>query len=292
MREDEFNLLRLWQSLLEERWIIAGITLLTAGVSIAISFSMTPIYRAEVTVAEVRNQQPGAGAFLGQLGGLAAIAGVDVDILRRNNGPARGILESRQLVEEYFRRNDLLPILFPDRWNESEGRWSDSAPPPSLWLGVEFFTKNILRIREETRTGLLILSCEWKDPQLAAKWANGLVELANEVLRQRDIRDAERNIAYVREQIDKITVLELRQVIYRLIESEMKTLMLANARREYAFTIIDPAIAPELRVRPRRSVIAILGTLVGGLLGLCVAGFRQTIKRERRRAAHETAGQS
>lgn len=284
MQDNEISLLRLYQSLREEWKVITGIVLLSAGLSVFIAIRTTPIYRAEVTVNEVRNQQSGAGALLGELGNLAGLAGVDASIIRGNNGPARATLQSRRLVEEYVHRNNLLPILFADRWDSKKRDWLDSAQPPTLWLGVDYFTKNVLRIREDAKTGLLIVSCEWHDPQLAANWANGLVSLANELVRQRDIRDSEKNIAYVRTQIDNTNVLEIKQVIYRLIEAEMKTLMLANARQEYAFAIIDPAVKPERHIRPRRSIIAILGTSVGGLLGLFIGGLRQTIKRQRNRA--------
>ena len=56
-------------------------------------------------------------------------------------------------------------------------------------------------------------------------------------------------------------------VIYNLIEEQTKNIMLANVREEYAFKIVDPAIVPEIRVRPARRKIAIMGLLVGLLFG-------------------------
>ena len=47
----------------------------------------------------------------------------------------------------------------------------------------------------------------------------------------------------------------------------MQTLMLANSRAEYLFKTIDPAIAPERKSRPWRTLICVLGTLLGGMLG-------------------------
>jgi hypothetical protein len=40
-------------------------------------------------------------------------------------------------------------------------------------------------------------------------------------------------------------------VLYNLIESETKTLMLANARVEYAFTVVDPAVVPGATCQPQ-----------------------------------------
>jgi len=57
--------------------------------------------------------------------------------------------------------------------------------------------------------------------------------------------------------------------MYDLIEQETKTLMLANARTEYAFTIVDPAVAPEVRIQPKRTLMALGGLVAGLLIALC-----------------------
>jgi LPS O-antigen subunit length determinant protein (WzzB/FepE family) len=56
--------------------------------------------------------------------------------------------------------------------------------------------------------------------------------------------------------------------MYNLIETETKTLMLANARVEYAFTVVDPAVAPEIRTSPKRKLIVLSGGVLGGLFGV------------------------
>jgi uncharacterized protein involved in exopolysaccharide biosynthesis len=63
----------------------------------------------------------------------------------------------------------------------------------------------------------------------------------------------------------------LRRVIYNLIENETKTLMLANAREEYAFAVVDPAVPPELRISPRRRVMVLVGLMLGLVLGTLAA---------------------
>lgn len=285
--DGDFNLLDLYHALLEEWWVIVGITGIAAVTSVLIALAATPVFRAEAVVSEVKSQQAGGGgaaALLGQFGGLAGLAGVDLGALSGNRGQATAILQSRMLIEEFIRRNDLLPVLFAERWDDASGEWLADATVPTLWWGVHEFMSNVRTIRREAKSGLFIVGIEWTDPQLAAEWANGLVALTNEIVRQRDLEEAERNIKYLNQQIEKTSVGELRQVMYRLIETEMKTVMLANVSSEYAFSTVDPAVTPESRIRPRRSVIAILGTFVGGLLSLLVAGLRQTIKKQKQRA--------
>jgi len=49
----------------------------------------------------------------------------------------------------------------------------------------------------DPKTGLVTLSITWNDPNIAAKWANGLVRMANDYLRDQAIEESERNIAYL-----------------------------------------------------------------------------------------------
>ena len=79
--------------------------------------------------------------------------------------------------------------------------------------------------------------------------------------------EAQQSIDYLTDQLENTQVVALEQVFYALIEEQMKTIMLANSRAEYLFKTIDPAIAPERKSRPWRTLICILGTLLGGILG-------------------------
>ena len=60
----------------------------------------------------------------------------------------------------------------------------------------------------------------------------------------------------------------------------MKKAMLANVSEEYAFRVIDPAVVPEERASPKRSRIAMLGLLIGGLLGTLSAFVLNVIRRQ------------
>ena len=44
--------------------------------------------------------------------------------------------------------------------------------------------------------------------------------------------------------------------------------MLANVSKSYVFDVIDPPVVPELKAEPARALICILGTLLGGFLGV------------------------
>ena len=96
--------------------------------------------------------------------------------------------------------------------------------------------------------------------------------LTNELIRTRALDDATRNIAYLNSHIAQTTVLEVQRVMYKLIENETKTQMLASGRLEYAFTSVDPAVPPELRISPQRTLIVLGGVVLGLVIG-CVVAF-------------------
>jgi LPS O-antigen subunit length determinant protein (WzzB/FepE family) len=60
----------------------------------------------------------------------------------------------------------------------------------------------------------------------------------------------------------------MQRVFYDLIESQTRVSMLADVRDEYVFQIVDPAMVPDQRIAPRRSLIAVLGTMLGAMLAL------------------------
>jgi uncharacterized protein involved in exopolysaccharide biosynthesis len=69
-------------------------------------------------------------------------------------------------------------------------------------------------------------------------------------------------------------LVSLTEVFSELIEEQTKTVMLANASDEYVFQVIEPPVAPELESEPSRTLICVLGTMLGGMLGLLLVLIR------------------
>ena len=67
-------------------------------------------------------------------------------------------------------------------------------------------------------------------------------------------------------------------MFYQLIESETLTFMLANAQSEYIFKTVDPAVVPQERSAPKRQLIAIVATMLGGMLGVFFVFVRAFIR--------------
>jgi uncharacterized protein involved in exopolysaccharide biosynthesis len=260
--ESSIDFIAIWRVLWKYRFVIGTSTVVFGAVAAYFAFTAPPGYRAEVFIAEVSPANGGAMSSLSnQIGGLASLVGVNLG--GGAGGPSReyqGLLRSRHLAEEFVVRHKLIPVLFPD-----------AKKPPTLWFTVRKFREGILTIRDDKKTGLTSLQIDWTDPAVAARWANDYVALANEELRDRAIKESKASIDYLNAQIAQTNVVELQKVMYNLIENNTKTLMLANVRAEYAFSVIDPAVTPEERSTPHRRLMVMLGLLVGGLLGTAFA---------------------
>jgi uncharacterized protein involved in exopolysaccharide biosynthesis len=72
-------------------------------------------------------------------------------------------------------------------------------------------------------------------------------------------------------QLANISVMEIRNSIYALMESEIKKQMLARGSDEYALKVIDPAQPPEKAASPQRILWALFGLCLGLLLSLSYA---------------------
>ena len=71
----------------------------------------------------------------------------------------------------------------------------------------------------------------------------------------------------------------MRAVLYNLLESEKQKAMLANVNEDFALEVIDPAVAPEIREKPKRTLIVVLAGVCGGFLGIFVVFFAQFLRK-------------
>jgi LPS O-antigen subunit length determinant protein (WzzB/FepE family) len=87
-------------------------------------------------------------------------------------------------------------------------------------------------------------------------------------MQARQIAKVTNNINYLQAQIQKTTIAEMQEVFYTIIEEQIKSKMLAEASPDYAFLAVSPSMVPEQKSQPKRALICILGTLLGGMLSV------------------------
>jgi len=290
--DDEVDLLELWSVIWSGKWQIITITFVFAVGSVVYALWLPDIYRTEVLLAPVAQEESGGlGGNLGQLSGLASLAGINLDGASAEvtmKSRALAIVQSRFFIQDFFETHDLLvPFMGskpgeasgtieidPELYDETTQQWIREPSPagnliPSGQEVYEAFSE-IFSITEDELTGLVTISLEWYEPSLIKQWMDLLVEDLNNYMREQDTIEAERAIEYLNSRLQETSLVEMRNVFFNLIQQQTQQVMLADSRQEYALETIDPAVVPEIKSAPRRSIICILITLLGGMLSVLI----------------------
>lgn len=260
----------------DHRILVVGTTVLFLVVAVVASYLVTPIYRAEVLLAPVLLEGEGiASSRASQYLDLAGLGGVTASTQER--AQLLAALTSRSFTYEFIRAEHVSPVLFSDRWDERKGEWVESvlSDTPTTWQAYQRFDAGIRSVRTDEDSGLITVSIEWPDPEIAASWANSLVERVNEHLRMQAIDEGERSMEYLSRELRNTNTEEVRDAIYGLMEAQLRKVMLANVREEFGFRVLDSAVPPEVNERPNRRVMALAGTLLGFCVGVLAAAWRE-----------------
>lgn len=297
--DDEIDLKELFTVLWDGKLIISAITGIAAIISAIVALSLPNIYTASALLAPAESSGGGLSGLMKQYGGLANLAGVSLPGGGEGSRAQLGmeLMKSRAFIGNFVERHDILPELMAvESWEQASGdvlfdgevydaatkTWvRDVDPPqlpqPSAQQAHKAFTQ-ILGISEDIETGYLSVSIEHKSPVIAAQWVSWLVEDVNAAVKAQDVDEATKSIEYLKQQATKTSLADLQTVFFELIQSQTETVMLAEVRPEYVFKTIDPALVPEEKSKPGRALICVLGTLLGGMLGIVTVLIRHYVR--------------
>ncbi len=300
--DDEIDLRELFAALWASRTTILGIVLMSALISVFVALSLPNKYTSQALLAP--RSDSGAGGSLGQMasqfGGLASLAGVNLGGLGDQGSTAVAIemLKSREFFGTYLYDEVLVDLMAAEGWDRGTGKvliddslfdvktatWvrdvsEEFQVKPSVQEAHESF-KGFLSVTEDTKTGFVTVAVTHYSPTVARDWVALVVKGVNEAVRARDVEEAEKSIAFLNQQRLKTNLVSLTEVFAELIEKQTKTVMLANASDEYVFQVIEPPVAPELKSEPKRALICVLGTLLGGMLAALFVLIRHYTGKE------------
>jgi uncharacterized protein involved in exopolysaccharide biosynthesis len=286
--DDEIDLRELFGVLWAGRIKIIAITAVFAIASINYALSVPNQYKATALLASAQSSGGGLSGALGQLGGLASLAGVSIGGGESSEGQiAQEIMKSWSYIEGFIADNDLaVELSAVQGWSKDSNelqindgvydtenkQWlveneAGVTGPPSSWSLFKAFSGR-LTISDDKKSGLVSVSIEYYSPQVAKQWVDLYVESINRFMQQRQVTKVSRNIEYLQEQIGKTSIAEMQEVFYSIIEEQTKNKMLAEASPDYAFVAVGPSMVPEEKSQPKRALICILGTLLGGMLSV------------------------
>lgn len=291
----QIDLRELFAVIWNGKWIVSLITSVFTVAAVVYALSLPDVYKSEALLAPVSEE---AGLKIpGQLGGLAALAGVNLAGLGGGDKTelALEIIKSRDFLGRFIEMHNLyIPIMAAEGWNRAEDtllidediydiktkEWvrevkAPFQPKPSVLETHEEFLK-LVSVSKDKISGMVKVSVEYYSPYMAKIWVDELTKAINAEMRQRDLIEAQRSIDYLNNQIELTTISDVRAMLFSLIEEQTKTVMLANVRDEYVFKTVDPAVVAEKKAKPARALIVVLAFLLGvmmSILGLLIRHF-------------------
>jgi LPS O-antigen subunit length determinant protein (WzzB/FepE family) len=286
--DDEIDLRELFGVLWSGKIKIIVITAIFAVGSVFYALSIPNQYKATALLAPAQSGDGGLSSALGQLGGLASLAGVSIGGGESSESQiAQEIMKSWSFVETFIADNKLAVEVYAaegwskdsnelhinqDAYDHENNQWltedSDgNIAPPTSWELFKTFS-GMLSVSEDKKSGLVSVSIEYYSPQVAKEWLDRYVSAINEHMQSRQVAKVSNNIDYLEAQIDKTSIAEMREVFYTIIEEQTKNKMVAEASPDYAFVAVSPSMVPEEKSQPKRALICILGTLLGGILSV------------------------
>lgn len=222
----------------------------------------TKWYQADVVLMQSSSDQLGSG--VSQFAGLASLAGINLNTASSSK-ESIAVLQSRDLAREFIESHKLLPTL--EGFIRRSQKGESASTPLDVRDAERLFTEDIRSVREDPKRGVVVLSITWVDPVVAANWANAMAVQVNQRLQSRALAEAERNIKYLRSELEGAASPFVQQALSRLLESETQKLLVARGNGDFAFRIVDSAQVPKERVRPKRVLVCLLAVTAGLLLG-------------------------
>jgi uncharacterized protein involved in exopolysaccharide biosynthesis len=290
--DDEIDLRELFNVIWEGKKLIILITSVVAICSIVYSLTL-PNYYSSGSILITRDSQ-NSGA-LSQYSGLASLAGVNL--------PSSGdtsvfevmeIIKSREFVKHLVTFENVLPSIMaaksydaasqelyfdPEIYDAKTKAWTrepskNKGTKPSYLEAHKAYLNNMLSISQDKKTGLVSIKIEHISPIFAKDFLALVIKEANVLNQEIDIDSSSKALNYLKKELSKTSLVEIKKSINQLIEAQLETQMMANIHDEYSLISLEPPFIPEEKSRPGRTIIVILATMLGGMLSVIIVLFR------------------
>lgn len=295
--DQEIDLKELFMAIWNKKMLILLITTLAAIFSVWYALSLPNTYTSKSLMAP-STKSDSLSSKLGAYSSLAGIAGIALP-----NETGGKTDEAIEIIKSYdFFENEFLPyidfqnLVAQKRWKKDtntiiydgniyDADWvkdpdTSEILRPSNQEAFEIYTE-ILNLAEDKSNGFVSISIEHVSPFIAQKWLNLIIININNHMKNLDKSIAVNSIDFLNKTSNNTNLAQVKEVISKLLQDQIQTLMLTEASKDYVFKIISSPIAPEKKSGPTRSYICILGTLLGFMISIIIClGFHFAYKKE------------
>lgn len=306
---EELDFSRVFQLLRAGIWWIFGAAFIGGVLGVVLAYSLPNKYQVvSVLAPATENTRPGGlSGIMGQLGGLASVAGISLPAGGGNSEVALATLQSPAFLAGFIHDAGIKPQLYPKLWDPDAKAWEPRPHPgplkkmllglindpmqisiseapsmePSDYAAALMFKEKLLTVSQDKRTELVTLTIAWRDSAQALQWSNELVRRLNARVRETMLNDSDKSIAYLRQQAQTTPEVEVRTAIYDLMQAKLKSRMVASVSEEVAFRYADKPLVPTVPSGPHRGLIVLGLMLLGATLAIAVILAREQLRSAR-----------
>lgn len=291
--DKQIDLKALFVTLWEGRRLITILTTIFALSSVFYSLSLQDYFQSKSTlsVASSSNQDSLSG-----YSGLASIAGISLPSQGEDKGVI--ILEtigSRAFLKHLLSFDSVLPSLMAaesynvktqklsldqEIYDSNSETWvrdfnEGQQAKPSYLEAFEIYKEQV-SISKDRKTGLIYLSVEHISPVFAKEFSDLIIQEANVLLREKDLKMSIDALSFLKSEISKTSLISIKESINQLTQNQLEKQMMAKVNEDYALISIEPPFIPELKAGPVRSLICIVGTILGFVFSFIVVIIRKS----------------
>ena len=300
--EDEIDLAKLFGVIWEGKVKIILISAIFAIASVFYALSLPNIYTSTLKLVPTnQDSEGGLSSLAAKYGGLASMAGINLGGGSESNSVAHAVelMTSWPYIEAFVKKHDLKETLMATKgWNKDSNElifdeelydvktktWKTKQPwfsnedktaEPTSFETYEKVKKEFLSINFDDELGIFSISVNHYSPNIAYELTGKLKESINEYFRQQDRQEAQASIDFLENKIKSTNNAQMREVFYSMIESHTQKIMMTEVNEEYLLKTLIPAkvAEPKNKSKPKRALIVLLSTLVGGFLAVLFVLF-------------------
>ena len=255
-------------------------------------------YTARLDVTPVESSGgSGLASQLGNLGGLAALAGINLP-----TAPGSGSfdlyiesLKSRAVADELATRPEVMHTIFSREWDPTSQSW---RPPKGILSAVkrsllsilnargfewkppdggrlQEYLDNKLLVAQSSKKRMVTISFSHRDPAFASRFLAILHQTVDNRVRQRTLQRANESIAYLEQKLPTISNVEHQKAIAQALSDQEKLRMMASSTAPFAAEPFGEPRSSAETTEPKPATVGVLAIFFGLVAGCGVALLRE-----------------
>lgn len=276
----------LWQrKLVVLAWMVVGL-----GVAIAYLNVARQTYSAELRVTAAASSSNAISSRLGNLGGLAAVAGLPLGGSNKAEPFDLWIeaLHSRQVADVLARDPRIMQTIFETEWDPATS--SFKQPEAGLLSGVRmmlglpartwrapdgarlqvYLQKEVL-VGKNAKSPITIIGYRAEDPEFGTYLLQQLYLASDQDVRARSLAQAKDYRDYLTTVLPTVDLADVRQSLAKALADQYEIVMMASSSAPYAALQVGAPQASLVPTSPRVAISLLLGLLLGLLVGVAAA---------------------